>query len=744
MYRIFADNNLIYDSSLEDFNLAKGQVSLEAGRAGSFVFSIYPEHPYYDRLVRMRTVITVYKAGRIVFRGRVLNDVTDFRNCKTFTCEGEAGFLNDSVARPFSFEGTPAELFEDFISAHNEQVDDFKRFRIGRVTVEDNNEKIIRSSTDYGTTLNSITTALTGSSLGGYIHITHGEDGTDPVPTIHWLADFEEQATQSVEFGENLRNYTRTVDGAEMATAIVPLGAQVNTDGSRLTIKEVNSGSDYLCDAEAVALRGWILRPVIWDDVIHDTTLLAKAQKYIREVVKQSITIELNAIDLHLLNRSIESFHVCEYVHVLSAPHGLDTTMLCTRQVLDLLKPENDLLVLGYTQTSAVDNTVQMVQNISSLGRQVSSIKQDGAQIALKVENLDEGLSQTLRVGADGVTITNGEGSAVTIDGGQIKAGSIDGDRIKVGTLKFTGSIEYDDLSDSAKEEIGALSEPALNAANTAVEAAEHALQEAISASGNAVDAANFAQMTNNTVERWTYKGGTKINGNMIETSTVRAGNLQGGIVQLLNGAEGVVGSLEVTGAQTSYTGKVVMKSDALEFKASTGDMALSANSGAQAIQLSSLSTGGVGVGVRITGDLMPSRSQSYNCGVAGAVWNNIYARNSVIQTSDLRVKKDVEYGLEPFTQLFDELKPISFLFTDGSSGRRHLGLGAQDVEHSMEQLGIDSQDFAGFIKSPRRGDDGKTIEGEYDYALRYGEFIPLLIEQVQMIKKKLKEAGIL
>ncbi|MBO7274884.1 MAG: hypothetical protein J6V15_00775, partial [Clostridia bacterium] len=86
MYRIFADNNLIYDSTLEDFNLAKGQVSLEAGRAGSFVFSLYPEHPYYDRLVRMRTVITVYKAGRIVFRGRVLNDVTDFRNCKTFTC----------------------------------------------------------------------------------------------------------------------------------------------------------------------------------------------------------------------------------------------------------------------------------------------------------------------------------------------------------------------------------------------------------------------------------------------------------------------------------------------------------------------------------------------------------------------------------------------------------------------------------------------------------------------------------
>lgn len=743
MYRIFADDTLIYDSTLEDYKLAKGQVSLEAGRAGSFVFAIYPDHPYYDRFVRMRTIITVHKAGRIVFRGRVLSDVTDFRNCKTITCEGELGFLQDSLARPFSHDGAPAVLFQKFIREHNEQVDEFKRFTIGDVTVVDNNDTIIRSSTDYGTTLNSVTTALTGSSLGGYIHVTHGEDGTDPTPTIHWLADFETQASQCIEFGENLRNYTKTVNGAEMATAIVPLGAQTGTDGTRLNIKEANGGKDYLASAEAVALRGWIIKPVIWDDITLVPNLKSKAEKYLVEVVKQSTTIELNAIDLHLLDRSIESFHVCEYVQVKSAPHGLDTVMLCTRQTLDLLKPENDVLVLGYTVASFCDSNTQMAQNISSLGNQVSSIKQDGSQIMLKVEDLDKDISKTLRVAADGVTISDGDGNTVEIDGKQIKANTIHGDCIKVGTLKFTGSIEFDDLSDSAKEEIGALSEPALNAANTAVEAAEHALQEAISASGNAVDAAAFAQMTNNVVERWTYEGSTQINGQMIKTGTVRASKLQGGVVELLDSNGGTVGSMDIQPAQTSAGGKVVLASGALELTSNYGDMYLSANSGSQAIQLSGLSTGGVGAGVRFVGNVMPMLSGSYSCGVQGAVWKDVWAQNALIQTSDIRAKTALEYGLDGFAKLFDALKPISFLFNDGTSGRRHMGLGAQDVEQSLEDLGISTQDFAGFVKYPKVDEDGNEIEGEYEYALRYGEFIPLLIEQVQNIKNALRKAGI-
>ena len=73
MYKIYADDTLIYDSTLDDYRIGKGDITLEADKSGSFVFSLYPDHPYYDRFVKLKTVIIVYKDNRLVFRGRLLN-----------------------------------------------------------------------------------------------------------------------------------------------------------------------------------------------------------------------------------------------------------------------------------------------------------------------------------------------------------------------------------------------------------------------------------------------------------------------------------------------------------------------------------------------------------------------------------------------------------------------------------------------------------------------------------------------
>ena len=61
------------------------------------------------------------------------------------------------------------------------------------------------------------------------------------------------------------------------------------------------------------------------------------------------------------------------------------------------------------------------------------------------------GRSQTLRVAADGVTITNAQGSTLTIDGGQIDASKInteqlDASRIHAEDLNLTGAITFGDL----------------------------------------------------------------------------------------------------------------------------------------------------------------------------------------------------------------------------------------------------------------------------------------------------------
>lgn len=397
MYAIYADGALIYDSTLEDYKIGSGEITLELDKSGSFVFSIYPDHPHYGDFVKLKTVVTVKKSGRIVFRGRVLDDATDYWNVKTLTCEGELSFLQDSIARPYSFKGTPADLFRQFIELHNSQVDEFKRFKVGAVTVVDPNDTIARENSGYETVLSNMTSRLLEDATGGHFLITHGDDGSDEIPTIHYLADFTKVATQPIEFGSNLRDYTKTVKAEELATAIIPLGATVDdkksdTEDPKLTIAKVNDGVDYVYSPEAVAQYGWIFKVVEWEDVTDAENLKAKAEAYLASVTSQTITLELTAIDLSLLDRSIESYGVCEYVPVYSEPHNFDGLLLCNKQTMNLLNPASDSVVLGQTFKTFTEQTARNVAHISNT---VNQFKKTAKGPDLKLTIVDGKLCAT-------------------------------------------------------------------------------------------------------------------------------------------------------------------------------------------------------------------------------------------------------------------------------------------------------------------------------------------------------------
>lgn len=396
MYKIFADNTLIYDSTLEDYKIGKGTVTLETNKSGSFVFSVYPDHFYYDKFIRLKTVITVYKSDKIVFRGRILNDKTDYWNNKEITCEGELGFLQDSIIRPFDFSGTPEELFRKIITEHNSQVDEFKRFNIGTVTVVDPNNYIGRLNTAYESALKNLNGRLIEDSLGGYFYITHGENGDDIIPTINYVSNFTNVASQKIEFGSNLKNYTKKVKAEDIATAIIPLGAKVDdgnsdTEDPKLNIASVNGGKDYVYDADAVALYGWIYKVVEWDDVKDPSILKTKAEQYLESIVKQNITIELNVIDLHLIDKNIEPFNVNDYIQAVSEPHNFDLTLLCTKQTLNLLKPDSDVVVLGYNYSTFTETSGKYTASIA----RISSIQAGLSSVATKILTLDDSVKHT-------------------------------------------------------------------------------------------------------------------------------------------------------------------------------------------------------------------------------------------------------------------------------------------------------------------------------------------------------------
>lgn len=407
MYKIYADKDLIYDSTLDDYVITKGQIELEVNKSGSFTFAINQNHPYYDRIQKLKTIITVFKDDYLVFRSRVLTFSDNYFKTRTFVCEGELSFLIDSIQRPYVFQGTPSELFTQYITKHNEQVEDVKKFEIGNVTVKDDNDYINRSNSAYESTLENLNKRLV-ENLGGYIHVTHANDKS----TINYLDDFPYLSKQSIEFGENLLDFIKTDSGEDIATAIIPLGAKIETpaeamaegdeggtsEEKRLTIESVNGGVDFLYNELAVQKYGWIFKVETWDDVTEPENLKRKGENLLNSWINSNISLEVNAIDMSSMDLSIDNFKLGDYINIKSEPHNLNDRMLLKKQSLNLLKPDDDKISLGYTYKTFIDESLENNNKNDGLIDRIETIEKDyvvNEIVTSQVEALKSLITQT-------------------------------------------------------------------------------------------------------------------------------------------------------------------------------------------------------------------------------------------------------------------------------------------------------------------------------------------------------------
>lgn len=117
--------------------------------------------------------------------------------------------------------------------------------------------------------------------------------------------------------------------------------------------------------------------------------------------------------------------------------------------------------------------------------------------------------------------------------------------------------------------------------------------------------------------------------------------------------------------------------------------------------------------------------------GTSGYRWNQIFYIQGSIGTSDRNQKKDISYNLANYEKLFYKLKPVSYKFKDGESGRVHTGFISQDIEDALKETGISPMDFAAFCKDT-------TENGNPYYGLRYEEFISLNTYMIQKAMKKI------
>lgn len=408
MYRVYCNDSPLYDLRDEDLVLISPIVKIGENTAGSFEFSILPKHPHYEEVNELTSVITAYDGDEEIFCGRVVEITKDLYNRKKVICEGELAYFNDSIQRPAKYQGlTVRGYLETLVNIHNQQVKNQgidKTFKVGAVTVQDNNDYVYKY-TNWESTLEVIKTDLL-NTYSGYLRIRK-ENG---VRYIDYLADYPNTNTQVIEFGSNLLDFTHDMVASDIVTAVIPLGARLEdvteVEGldAYLTIKDVNGGVDYVYSQEAVKSYGWIFKTVKWDDVHVADNLLRKGKEYLSDIQFAQITLTVSALDLHMLHVDMERIKVLDEIRVTSSPNGLDRFFPVSEMTIYLDKPSNNKLTLGtsYSKTSLSTKTES---NMTSIKDKIDSLPNKSEIL----EEARENASQLIHSATNGHVVTTAD-----------------------------------------------------------------------------------------------------------------------------------------------------------------------------------------------------------------------------------------------------------------------------------------------------------------------------------------------
>nr|DAH49305.1 MAG TPA: endopeptidase tail [Caudoviricetes sp.] len=131
----------IYDPTGKDLRttatlLISPTLTREAGKAGSFEFTLPLGNVTHSALQKLKTIVEVEQDGTPIWHGRVMSHDMDFYLRQKVYCEGELAYLNDTALTPYQYPNISIrEFLENVIRNHNSQTDKYKAFTVGDVTV---------------------------------------------------------------------------------------------------------------------------------------------------------------------------------------------------------------------------------------------------------------------------------------------------------------------------------------------------------------------------------------------------------------------------------------------------------------------------------------------------------------------------------------------------------------------------------------------------------------------------------
>lgn len=496
MYTIYAagaggTETVLFSDTMPDsaYKPVSPRLTLTAGAAGSLSLTLPKTNAAYDSVERLTTTMRVERDGETIWMGRVLSEKDDIWHSRAIFCEGAQAWLNDILMPTAERTGTAAQIMTAILGVYNAKAAANRQIAVGNCTVTGS----LTLSTDYGSALEAVNKLV--SDYGGVLRMRY----PDNMPTLDWLADYPAYTgeEQPLQFGENLLDFTRSWDLANFATVCYVRGGEIEgTDPSQTAF-----GSYTLTAAQA--RYGTIEKFLSYTDLLTNAACTIAAQNYLEHQQYDGMTLEVTALDLHILNPDIQPWNICQRVPVQAAMYGLADPFAVTGMEIPLDAPEQTRYTLGPANTPYV-RRVNTITRVTQANQQAAQEYTDAAAAVL--EAADDKISA--RVGDAEQEITE-----LSIEQGEIST--------RVGNNETAIST----VSQTATEIKAAVYD---NTAN------------------------RYAVMTINAQNGVTIANGqsaTNIDGGFLNAATIQAGVIRGGTIYVIDGSGNNAGTFYTDGS---------------------------------------------------------------------------------------------------------------------------------------------------------------------------------------------------
>lgn len=408
---------LIYQPGNAEALVLSPKLTREVSKGGSLTFTMTREHPQYEMLQKMSTVVAVHQDGKEIWRGRILNHEADWYNNRAVYCEGALSYFNDSCVTPFNYDGTLKQFLQHLIDAHNVQVGQkMKQFELGTITAALGNLVVHFGDADeYGVgedygKIWDIIDKMVLKTFGGYAYCSYNsKTGLNVLNYCDQQYEAKRQTAQDIAYGVNLLDLTEKTDTNSLYTRIYPVGNKhtvkktawyyklawwkdqshtydkdheerwgiMDTDAA--TVKKYlpagfscNLAEGWIQNDAAVTKFGIITRTVDLDaDSSND--LFAAGVQALQQNSLMVTSYTIRAVDLVDAGYNTERLTFACYAHILSQPHSVDAIMLCSKLVEPLDHPEKKEYTFGMTRRTLTDRQVENLGRTNLLDESASA-----------------------------------------------------------------------------------------------------------------------------------------------------------------------------------------------------------------------------------------------------------------------------------------------------------------------------------------------------------------------------------